>query len=62
SSPDLTSTIQLNNSIFIKMSLYYNYVYGIGESKGLIIKQFLCFNSNNQMVFVFIPHTSLIVQ
>jgi hypothetical protein len=58
---DLNSTIQLNDSILIKMNLVYDHVYGNVGAESLLIKQFLCFNSNFQIIFVFIPLTSLIV-
>ncbi len=60
-SSGLNSIIQLNNSILIKMNLHYDYDYAFGESNTLIIEQFLCFNSNYQIIFVYIPNTAWIV-
>ena len=60
-SSGLNSIIQLNNSILTKMNLHYDYDYALGESNTLIIEQFLCFNSNYQIIFVYIPNTAWIV-
>lgn len=57
----LNATIQLNDSILTKMNLQYDYDYALGESNTLIIEQFLCFNSNYQIIFVYIPWTAWIV-
>jgi len=43
------------------MDLEYHYDYGLGLSEGLIIEQFLSFNSNLQTMFVYIPLTCLMV-
>lgn len=60
-SPNLNSTIQLNDSILVKMNLVYDYIYGNVGAESLLVDQFLCFNSNYQIVFVYIPINSLIV-
>lgn len=60
-SSDLNSIIQLNNSILTKMDVHYEYDYALGEANSLIIEQFLCFNSNYQIIFVYIPNTAWIV-
>ena len=60
-SPNISSNIVLNDLFLVKMSLYYEYYYNIGESEGLIIEQFLCFNSNFQLMLVYFPLTYLVV-
>ncbi len=52
--PDLSSTIILNDIFLVKMNLDYHYGYW-GNSKDLKIEQFLVFNSNFQIMFVSIP-------
>ncbi len=52
--PDLSSTIILNDIFLVKMNLDYHYGYW-GNSEDLIIEQFLVFNSNFQIMFVSIP-------
>ena len=58
---DLNSTIQIHDSILVKMNLDYDHVYGNLGAESLLIEQFVCFNSNYQIVFVYIPRTGLIV-
>jgi len=57
--PNMSSTIILNNILLVKMNLKYNYDYSLGNSEGIIIEQFLIFNSNFQTMFVYIPIASL---
>ena len=57
----LNSTIQLNNSILVKMNLAYDHIYGNVGAESLQVDQFLCFNSNYQIIFVFIPFTCLAI-
>jgi hypothetical protein len=52
---NISSTIMLNNSILVKMNLKYDYDYSFGDARDLIIDQFLCFNSNLQAIFVYLP-------
>lgn len=60
--PDSSSTIAINNSILVKMNLDYDYYYVFGTGgASLRIEQFLCFNSNFQTIFVYIPLTGLVV-
>lgn len=60
--PNSSSTIVLNDIFLVKMNLYYEYYYNIGGSQGLIIEQFLCFNSNFQTMLVYFPLTYLAVE
>ena len=53
--PNSSSTIVLHDLFLVKMNLYYDYVYGNVGAEGLIIEQFLCFNSNLQTIFVYFP-------
>ena len=58
----LTSTLPINNSILVKMNLHYDYDYGFGfGAEDLVIEQFLCFDSNFQIIFVCIPFAVLIM-
>ncbi|MFX1574856.1 MAG: hypothetical protein ACFFB0_19130 [Promethearchaeota archaeon] len=43
------------------MSLCYEYIYGNLVAEGLIIEQFLCFNSNLQTMFVYIPLVGIVM-
>ena len=43
------------------MNLVYDHVYGNLGAESLLIEQFVCFNSNFQIVFVYVPRTGLIV-
>ena len=52
----------VGNWYLVKMNLYYEYCYNIGGSQGLIIEQFLCFNSNFQTTLVYFPLTYLAVE
>lgn len=58
---DLNSTIKISDSILVKMYLNYDHIYGNVGAENLLIEQFLCFNSNYQNIFVFIPLTVLVV-
>ncbi len=60
--PNISSIIVLNDIFLVKMNLYYEYYHNIGGSQGLIIEQFLCFNSNFQTMLVYFPLTSLAVE
>ena len=60
--PNNSSTFALNDIFLVKMNLYYEYFYNFGESKGMIIDQFLCFNSNFQLMFVYFPLRSHVIQ
>ena len=55
--PNISSTITLNNIFLVKMNLIYHYDYWLGGSEALRIEQFLIFNSNFQIMFVYIPLT-----
>jgi hypothetical protein len=58
---DLNSTIQISDSILVKMNFNYDHVYGNVGAEFLQVDQFVCFSSNYQIIFVFIPLTGLIV-
>ena len=60
--PNSSSTIVLNDIFLVKMNLKYHYKYGLGGGEDLRIDQFLCFNSNFQTMFVYIPLAFLIVE
>jgi len=60
--PNSSSTFVLNDVFLVKMNLHYEYHYNLGESKGTIIDQFLCFNSNFQLMFVYFPLRSYVIQ
>jgi len=53
--PNMSSTIILSNIFLVKMNLHYKYVYSLGDSEALRIEQFIIFNSNLQIVFVYTP-------
>jgi len=53
--PNMSSTIILSNIFLVKMSLEYDIALGFGGSENLKIEQFLIFNSNFQIMFVYIP-------
>lgn len=60
--PDLSSTIALNNIILVKMSLEYDHNYGFGTGvTSLRIEQYLCFNSSYKLIFVYIPIVALVL-
>ncbi|TFG23063.1 MAG: hypothetical protein EU533_03560 [Promethearchaeota archaeon] len=59
---DFASTLPINNSILVKMNLHYDYDYGFGTgAEDLLIEQFLCFNSNFQIIFVCILFAALLM-
>ena len=58
---DLNSTIQINNSIIVKMNLDYDYDYGINGAEDIIVEQYLCFNSNYTIIFISFPKASRII-
>ena len=58
---DLNSTIQINNSILVKMNLDYDYDYGFNGAEDIIVEQYLCFNSNYTIIFISIPKASRII-
>ena len=60
--PNSSSIIVLNDIFLVKMNLYYEYHYNFGESRGTIIDQFLCFNSNFQLILVYFPLRSYVIQ
>ena len=53
--PNMSSTIIVSNILLVKMSLEYDFAWGFGGSENLKIEQFLIFNSNFQIMFVYIP-------
>ena len=53
--PNMSSTIILSNIFLVKMSLEYDIAWGFGGAENLRIEQFLIFNSNFQIMFVYIP-------
>jgi len=53
--PNMSSTIILSNIFLVKMNLDYYINWGFGALENLIIEQFLIFNSNFQIKFVYIP-------
>lgn len=59
--PNQQSTISLNNSFLVRMYLEYDHVYGNVGAKYFKIQQFLCFNSNLEIIFIYIPLTQVLV-
>lgn len=60
--PDLSSTIAINNSTLVKMSLEYDHNYGFGIGVTSIrIEQYLCYNINLELIFVYIPMVVLLL-
>ncbi|MHA2008516.1 MAG: hypothetical protein ACW980_14450 [Promethearchaeota archaeon] len=59
--PTSPSTIMLNNTILVKMYLRHHYDYNLGGSTGVLSEQFLCFNSNFHIMFVYIPPVAVAV-
>ena len=53
--PNMSSTIILSNIFLVKMSLEYDIAWGLGGAENLKIEQFLIFNSNFQIMFVYVP-------
>ncbi|NVM38327.1 MAG: hypothetical protein HWN81_22220, partial [Candidatus Lokiarchaeota archaeon] len=53
--PNMSSTIILSNIFLVKMDLEYDIGWGFGANENLIMEQFLVFNSNFQIMFVYIP-------
>ncbi len=53
--PNMSSTIILSNIFLVKMSLEYDIAWGFGVAENLKIMQFLIFNSNFQIMSVYIP-------
>ncbi len=53
--PNTSSTIILSNIFLVKMNLEYDIALGFGASEHLTIEQFLIFNSNFQIMLVYIP-------
>ena len=60
--PNSSYTIVLNDIFLVKMNLKYHYKYGFGGGEDLRIEQFLCFNSNFQTMFIYIPLAYLAVE
>jgi hypothetical protein len=65
--PNSSSTLKLNDIFLVKMNLQYQHSYydsnsNVGEAEGLLIDQFLCFNSNFQLMFVYFPLRSKVLQ
>jgi len=60
--PNNSSTFILNDIFLVKMNLYYEYYYNFGESRGVIIDQFLCFNSNFRLMLVYFPLRSYVIE
>ena len=56
--PTSSSTIALNDTFLVKMTLEYHYSCGFGCSGNVRMEQFLCFNSNIQIIFVYFPFSS----
>jgi len=56
--PTNSSTIALNDTFLVKMTLDYYYSCGFACSGDVRMEQFLCFNSNIQMIFVYFPFSS----
>lgn len=56
-----SSTLLLNNTILVKMILEYDYVYGNVGAEYINIEQYMVFNSNLQIIFVYIPLIQMIV-
>ena len=53
-----SSTISLNNTILIKMELYYHYVRTAFGHKTCSTEQFIVVNSNYQIIFIYISFRS----
>jgi len=53
-----SSTISLNNTILIKMELYYHYVRAAFGHKTCRTEQFIVVNSNYQIIFTYISYRS----
>ena len=53
--PNMSSTIILSYIFLVKMSLEYDIAWGFGGAENLKIEQFLIFNSNFQIMSVYIP-------
>ena len=56
-----SSTVILNDIILVKMNLHYDYVYGNVGAEGLIIEQFLCFNNDLQIMFIYFPLRGMVL-
>jgi len=56
-----SSTIILNDVFLIKMNLNYKYVYGNVGAEFLRIEQFLCFNFEFQIIFVYFPLVGMVM-
>ncbi len=56
--PTNSSTIALTDTILVKMNLEYHYSCGWGCYGDVKIEQFLCYNSDIQMIFVYAPPSS----
>ncbi len=56
--PTNSSTISLNDTSLVKMNLEYHYSCGWACSGDVRIEQYLCFNSDIQMIFVYAPFSS----
>ena len=60
--PNVSSTIALNNTLLVKMALTYHHDYGPGGTEDLMLETYLGFNSNFQVTFVFMPFRPLMVE
>jgi len=58
---NLSLTLVLNNIILVKMTLDYDHLYGNLGGEFFQIKQFVMFNSNIQVIFIYSPHTSIVM-
>jgi hypothetical protein len=59
--PNQKSNVSLNNVIMVKMFLEYDHVYGNVGAENFKIEQYLCLDSNLEMLFIYIPLTLVVM-
>lgn len=60
--PNISSNIALNDTLLVKLDLTYHHDYRFGGTQDLMLETYLGFNSNFQVLFVYMPFNPLVVE